>query len=157
MNAIRPTIGFIANAVAWKYRQMLTRVIRQCGYDITPEHWILLAALRTKDSMSQIELARSTYKDKANVTRLLKRLLKSNLVRRERSTEDRRHFKVSLTTEGRKLLRRLTPKLRAATQAVDDHLGEDKVELLKRELTSLSNHLDEMIPRLDQESADALV
>ncbi|MDP6040672.1 MAG: MarR family transcriptional regulator [Candidatus Latescibacteria bacterium] len=83
---------------------MLTRVIRQGGYEITPEHWIILASLRSKGSVSQIELAKATYKDKANVTRLLKKLLEMNLAKRVRNSDDRRHFKVSLTPDGRALL-----------------------------------------------------
>ena len=112
MDRIRSTVGFMANKVAWKYRQVLTQVIRQGGYDITTEHWIILASLRSQGQVSQIELARATYKDKANVTRLLKRLLELNLVEHTRCTEDRHHFKVSLTEEGLALLKIVTPKLK---------------------------------------------
>ncbi|MDP6037452.1 MAG: MarR family transcriptional regulator [Candidatus Latescibacteria bacterium] len=152
MDRVKSTVGFIANKVAWKYRHVLTRVIRQGGYDITPEHWIILASLRSQGSVSQIDLARATYKDKANITRLLKKLLSMNLVKRARCSDDRRHFKVSLTPEGRVLLKLVTPKLKIATDAIDRHMGEETVAYLKQELGALSDHLDVVIQELEMES-----
>ena len=133
-------------------RHMLTRVIRQGGYEITPEHWIILASLRSKGPVSQIELAKATYKDKANVTRLLKKLLEMNLAKRVRNSDDRRHFKVSLTPDGRALLKLVTPKLKVATEAIDKHLGEETVAYLKQELGALSDHLDVVIQEWELES-----
>jgi len=148
MDGLGNTFAFIASRTVWKYRSMLTGVIRQDGYDITPEHWIVLICLFNRQSASQIDLARATYKDKANVTRLLRRLLDEKLIKRERSSKDRRFFEVSLTKEGRALVKALRPKLRKAVETVNRHFGEDRMEFLKQELPSLTDSVDAAMSEL---------
>lgn len=143
MAQVNASVGFLANRAAWKYRSLLNRIIAQCDYDITVEHWIALYYLYRNHQVSQIELARATYKDRANVTRVIQKLMHRDLVRRSRSVEDQRSFVVSLTENGRKLVSQLQPKLKNVTDAVNLHFGEDRIQNLRNELQALYDFADQ--------------
>jgi MarR family transcriptional regulator, 2-MHQ and catechol-resistance regulon repressor len=90
-----------------------------------------LEALYHLGPLAQCELAAKLLRSSGNVTLVIDNLEKRGLVRRERSTEDRRRVMVHLTDEGRRLIRRLFPKHAAAvaaefgvlTAAEQDELG----------------------------------
>lgn len=142
MAYVNTSVGFLANRAAWKYRSLLNQIIGQCAYDITVEHWIVLYYLFQNDCVSQIELARATYKDRSNVTRLIQKLKKLNLISRKRSKVDQRCFVVSLTETGRELVVLLRPQLKAVTEAVNAHFGEERISDLSRELEALYDFTD---------------
>ena len=142
MAYVNTSVGFLANRAAWKYRSLLNRIIGQCAYEITVEHWIVLYHLFQNDCVSQIELARATYKDRANVTRLVQKLKTLRLIARKRSQADQRCFVVSLTEEGRELVLKLRPQLKAVTEAVNTHFGADRIAHLGRELEALYDFVD---------------
>ena len=65
-----------------------------------------------------------------DVTRLVERLQKAGLVRRERSELDRRAVEVALTEAGEDLLRQLAPLVDATIERVTAHLSGDELALL---------------------------
>ena len=74
--------------------------------DLTYPKVRALAALAREDQLTAGELARSAELRPATVTTLLDHLEDAGIVRRTRSTEDRRVYLVSLTDAGRELLQR---------------------------------------------------
>jgi DNA-binding MarR family transcriptional regulator len=71
----------------------------------------------------------------ADVTRLIDRLDRLGLVRRDRSPHDGRAVLVSLTDEGAALLEVLDPHVHRAHRAQLGHLDEDELDTLNRLLT----------------------
>jgi len=143
MAQVNASVGFLANRAAWKYRSLLNQIIQQCAYDITVEHWIALYYLYQHDQVSQIDLARATYKDRANVTRLIQKLDALHLIKRERSVSDQRSFVVSLTNDGKKLVAQLQPQLKAVTEAVNTHFGAERILRLQKDLQELYDFADQ--------------
>lgn len=78
-------------------------------YMITPPQWVLLAMLFRRDRQTIRALAQQLGLDGPAVTNLAKRLEQSGLVTRVRSREDERFVEVSLTDEGRDIVRSLNP------------------------------------------------
>jgi DNA-binding MarR family transcriptional regulator len=74
--------------------------------DLTFPQIRALAALATEDQLTAGELARSADLRPATVSVLLDQLEDAEIVRRTRSTEDRRVCMVSLTDAGRELVQR---------------------------------------------------
>ena len=91
----------------------------------------VLEALYHLGPLAQCDLAAKLLRSPGNVTLVIDNLEKRGLVRRERSTADRRRVAVHLTDEGRRLIRKLFPKHAAAvaakfgvlTAAEQDELG----------------------------------
>jgi DNA-binding MarR family transcriptional regulator len=69
--------------------------------DLTLLHWLVLVHLSSKSPCKQTDLKSTTYIAPAYLTRLLDELTDRGLVRRHRSSQDRRQILLALTPEGR--------------------------------------------------------
>ena len=78
-------------------------------YVITPPQWVMLELLSRQERQTISMLAQFLLLDGPGVTNLAKRLEQIGLVTRVRSREDERVVEVSLTAEGRDIVRSLHP------------------------------------------------
>lgn len=95
-------------SVGFLMRKVLGSVLAQVdaqlsAYDLTYVQWLPLYKLVMKEGNTVAGLARELHIDPGAMTRSLDRLETKGLVRRERSTEDRRVVHLVLTDEGRKV------------------------------------------------------
>lgn len=93
-------------------RKVLASVLAQAdtqlsAHGLTYVQWLPLYKLVMKESNTTACLARDLGIDPGAMTRALDRLEAKGLVRRERSTEDRRVVRLVLTPEGRKVARKV--------------------------------------------------
>lgn len=82
--------------------------------DLTVSQFGVLEALYHLGPMCQGELSQKLLKSTGNMTMVIDNLEKRNLVRRERSLEDRRMIKIVLTPTGSELIERIFPQQVAA-------------------------------------------
>jgi MarR family 2-MHQ and catechol resistance regulon transcriptional repressor len=82
--------------------------------DLTPSQFGVLEALHHLGPMHQRDLGERILKSSGNMTLVIDNLETRGLVRRERSTEDRRFIQVHLTPDGERLIRRVFPGHAAA-------------------------------------------
>ena len=88
-----------------------SRVIRHLDDDgLTVSQFGVLEALYHLGPLSQRELAQKILKSGGNVTMVIDNLEKRGLVKRERDSEDRRLYRVTLTPSGRKLIKNIFPR-----------------------------------------------
>ena len=112
---LEDSIGYWLSSALRYFTSALFEVIRaHCvergkPYVITPPQWVMLALLSRRDRQTIRALAQQLGLDGPAVTNLAKRLEQSGLVTRVRSREDERFVEVSLTAEGRDILRSLNP------------------------------------------------
>lgn len=92
---------------------------RLARYDLTHAQWLPLFKLSMRECDSAVALARELSLDAGAMTRALDRLEAKGLIRRERSTEDRRVIHVRLTDEGRQVARRVPPVI---AEVLNNHL-----------------------------------
>jgi DNA-binding MarR family transcriptional regulator len=103
-------------SVGYLMRRVLSSVLAQAdaelaAYDLTYVQWLPLYKLVMKEGSTMAGLSRDLDIDPGAMTRSLDRLEAKGLVRRERSTEDRRVVLLALTDEGRKVARKVPPVL----------------------------------------------
>ena len=77
--------------------------------DLTTSRFAVMEALYHLGTLSQVELAQKLLKSTGNMTLVLRNLEKQGLVCRERSQQDQRYIRVSLTERGRGLIARILP------------------------------------------------
>jgi MarR family 2-MHQ and catechol resistance regulon transcriptional repressor len=88
-----------------------SRVIRHLDDDgLTVSQFGVLEALFHLGPLSQRELAQKILKSGGNVTMVIDNLEKRGLVKRERDEKDRRLYRISLTSGGSKLIKRIFPR-----------------------------------------------
>jgi len=77
---------------------------------LTVSQFGVLETLHHLGPLTQRDVGRKVLKSSGNVTLVIDNLEKQGLVRRERSTEDRRFVAVHLTEAGRKLIEEIFPR-----------------------------------------------
>lgn len=117
---------------------MLQRMFVSRGFDISVEHWTILANLFFRQNgQFQQQLADRTYKDKAAVTRLVDGLEKRGLVIREEGNTDRRQKKIYLTEKGEKLMVELFPVAETAQKRGLQGIDPEKMYVFEEVLQQI--------------------
>jgi len=130
------SVGFQIYKTALALKANLQRALRDEGLDVTPEQFSVAMRLWEAEGLTQNEIAERTFKDKANITRLIDALEKKGLVYRKSDADDRRRYRIFLTDEGRGLRKRMleaaTKALRLATAGVSDSEMDEVRTVLRK-------------------------
>jgi len=122
----------------------LRRYFREAGVDITSEQYALLCRLWEQEGRSQKELAECSFKDRANITRMIDVLEGKDIVRRRRDPKDRRTYRIYLTDKGRELRDTVTPIVMAQEQRAYACLTDKELRSFLDMLNRLYNHINYM-------------
>ena len=71
---------------------------------VTPRQLAVLAAIDSNEGLSQTDIVGITGIDRSTMADIVQRLLKSNLISRQRTKADARAYQVKLTAKGKKAL-----------------------------------------------------
>ncbi len=134
------SVGFIINKVAKYFKSELHRLFKENGYRLTPEHWAVMNRLWEKEGLSQSEIAELTFKDKANITRILDVMEKNKLIRRMPHEGDRRSYRIYLTETGRQLKTELIPFAIQVNQTATSGLTKEELAQLTNLLNKISSN-----------------
>ncbi|MGQ0672286.1 MAG: MarR family winged helix-turn-helix transcriptional regulator [Hyphomicrobium sp.] len=74
------------------------------GVELTPRHFIVLAAVARRELPSQTDLVACTGIDRSTLADVVRRLVEDGILQRWRSPADARAYAISLTRKGVKLL-----------------------------------------------------
>ena len=104
-------------------------------YGISPQQFNILRILRGAKKAIKVQTIKDRMIERApNATRLMDKLCEKNLIDRERCEDDRRVVYISITQQGKKLLK-----------TIDDKLHLDFIDnLTEEEATQLSGLLDKI-------------
>jgi DNA-binding MarR family transcriptional regulator len=99
----------------WLYRShtqvsaALRQTFQDAGYDLTPEQWAVLYRLREEEGINQIQLSEKTFKDRHNITRILKQLDKRGYIEKRNNENDKRAYRIYLSPSGRSVYENIKP------------------------------------------------
>lgn len=99
---------------------------------LTISQFGVLEALHHKGALCQRDIAAKILKSTGNITLVIDNLEKQELVKRERSSEDRRYLTVRLTGKGETLISTVFAEVEAAIVAEMGALTADEQETLGR-------------------------
>lgn len=122
--------GFILERTAKRMKQFFSQQLKEANAGITADQWVILQELDKKNEQSQLELAQATFKDAPTITRIIDLLCKKKLTERLLDPEDRRRFKIALTSQGRALIDRLMPMVKEYRREVWAPLEEKEINHL---------------------------
>jgi DNA-binding MarR family transcriptional regulator len=105
--------------------------------DLTLLHWAVLANLACKSSCKQVDLKSTTGIAAAYLTRLVDELAHRGLVRRHRSSGDRRQMVLALTEAGKEAKRRLL-------MGLGEHINDGQLEAMMALSASLEQFVGVM-------------
>ncbi len=87
---LQETTGYIICRTARKIHQFMTRAL--ADYDITPEQWVVLHIVSKEKNLSQQDLSERLEKDKNSTKALVDRLIKKELLTRQKDDNDKRFY-----------------------------------------------------------------
>lgn len=103
--------GLLIERCSKKLKHEFQKELYKLGYDITVDQWVIIYELFTRGTLSQIELATSTYKDAPTVTRIIDLLINKNYLQKTACPKDRRKFLISLSAKGKEMVEDIHPHL----------------------------------------------
>lgn len=122
---------------------VLRRARRSVGDGLTLPQFDVMAQLARRDEgMTSVELSRSLLVSAGNLTGIVDRLERENLVRREAHESDGRATRIRLTGAGRRKMALLLPRHARDMEAVFRPLPRSEVEQLRDLLGNLARALE---------------
>jgi DNA-binding MarR family transcriptional regulator len=110
--------------------QAFARLSQEIG--VQPGRFATLTLIGTNPGISQTALSRANGRDKSTLTPLLADLVRRGLVRRTRTEQDRRTYRLTLTPRGQALLAQLTACARDHEAKLDRIIGSrDRMRFLR--------------------------
>lgn len=89
------------------YRNFAQKKLKENGYKITIDQWLIIKAILENPGISQQELGEKVFKDNASVTRIIELLVKSEYLEREVNQNDRRKSNLKVTVEGKSIIEKV--------------------------------------------------
>ena len=104
---------------------------------LSEQQWRVLRHLYDIDTLDAAGLASSCQVLAPSLTRMLRSLEASGLIERKQDPDDLRRQMISLSANGRALVRKLSPKIEAVYQALEDRIGKDRLDHLYKEIHAM--------------------
>jgi DNA-binding MarR family transcriptional regulator len=131
----------------WLYRShiqvsaALRQAFQDAGHDLTPEQWAVLLRLQEQEGLNQSQLGEKTFKDRHNITRILRQLDRRGYIEKLHDKKDKRAFRVYLSPAGRSLLRELKPIVLKHRDRVCKGFSKDDLQKIRDYLHHIVRNL----------------
>ena len=117
------------------------QAILNSGYKITMEQLVVLEILLNNGDMNMTVLSKTVWKQNANITRIVDKLEKRQLVIRKDVEGDRRAHLVSITDEGKELFKNVIPIIIDVYTDITSDISEKEKITTLRVLNKIISHL----------------
>jgi DNA-binding MarR family transcriptional regulator len=134
------SVGYLVKRCGILMMQIAER--RFESQSITFTQWIVLAQLCEHPFLTPTELSHHLGHDMGALTRIVDDLLKKQLVRRERSEEDRRAVRITVTPEGRRLAKTAKSLVLKLANDVVEPYSKEQVDSLISVLQHMLVHME---------------
>ncbi|WP_375583436.1 MarR family winged helix-turn-helix transcriptional regulator [Cyclobacterium xiamenense] len=135
--------SFLLDRTARKVKQYAQQKFKLNAFDITVDQWLVMKNLEENDRLSQTELAHLVFKDQPTLTRIVDLLCKKGYVERIPHPQDRRSYRLHLTSSGKEKVAELKPQIALIRQKAWENLTEKDFEEFKRILNTIYGNLAE--------------
>ena len=89
------------------YRIYSQKKLRENGFKITVDQWLIIKVLMENPDISQQNIAEKAFKDNASVTRIIDLLVKSKYLDRKVNPKDRRTSILKVTPDGEDIINKV--------------------------------------------------
>jgi len=132
--------GFLVRDANRAFQRLLER--RIAPYGVARGQWYFLRVLWAEDGLSQRELSARVGTMEPTTVIALRSMEKSGLIRRVRSSDDKRRSQVLLTPKAQRLRDELLALARGITDAAEAGISRDDLALFRRVIRRMTENLD---------------
>ncbi|MEO5643805.1 MAG: MarR family transcriptional regulator [Bacteroidia bacterium] len=118
-------------------KQLLQREFDSDKLNISVDQWIVLARIAERPGQNHKQLADSTAKDPASITRILALLLQQKFVKKTPDKKDKRSLLVDITPSGKIILTGCEKKTESFRKTAGKGLSQEDLNQLKKLLDML--------------------
>lgn len=86
------------------YRQFAQKRIKEAGFTITIDQWLVIKAILENPEIAQNEIGDLVFKDNASVTRIISHLERNAYLSRTTNESDRRRINLKVTKKGERII-----------------------------------------------------
>jgi DNA-binding MarR family transcriptional regulator len=134
--------GYLVRDAHRAFQRLLERRIAPHG--VTRGQWYFLRVLWTKDGLSQRELSERVGMMEPTTVIALRSMVKAGLIRRVRSTDDRRVTHVRLTPKAKRMRDGLLKLARGINAQADEGISRDDIAVFRRVIMRMTANLDKV-------------
>lgn len=142
-------VGVFLNLVHNKFKQYVTEIFEDQGFNITPEQFLVMDTLWDEGVLSQQEIANIILKDKNSVVKLVDGLEERKLVRRVANKKDRRQNLIEVTPYALKIKDKITGLAMEAVNQVIEGISKDDLHTFLTVLSKMGENLNKDINLLE--------
>jgi MarR family transcriptional regulator, organic hydroperoxide resistance regulator len=132
--------GFLVRDANRAFQRLLEK--RIAPYRVARGQWYFLRVLWNEDGLSQRELSARVGTMEPTTVIALRTMEKSGLIRRVRSTDDRRRSHVWLTPKAQRLRTELLTLARSITDAAEAGVTPDELAMFRTVIARMTANLD---------------
>ncbi len=119
-------------------------------HNITPPQFEVLVSLWSEDGLVLSDLSKRLSRDGPTITGIIDRMEKKELLRRQRSTRDRRIIQVYLSPKALKMKESLIELQLTAGEDIIENFTDEDIERLEILLTKLLTNIEgKLFPRMN--------
>ncbi len=122
------------------YRNYAQKRLRDHGYKITIDQWLIIKAILENPGIMQQELAEIVFKDNASVTRIIELLVKSGYLQREINPNDRRKTILKVTAEGKLIIEKVQVLVLENRQTALGDIENNKLQITNEVLNTITKN-----------------
>ena len=126
-----------------EYRKFGYKNIKKIADDITIDQSLVLITLDQNPNITQKEVAELIFKDFASLTRIIDLMVKKGYLKRSINEKDRRRFILTISTKGKKLIKKLVPTIKQNRSKALDGLVEKEIKQLHSSLNKIIANCNE--------------
>ena len=139
--SLQHTLLYKICQTANEIKKTASLALRTAQCNVPPEQYYLLCILQKKKGINQQQLSQKVSKDVSNIARLLNALEKRELIKRLRSTTDRRSYQIFLTPQGIELIEKFHSRYQQSSKLLEEYLTEEEQEFLSQVLKKTNSVL----------------
>lgn len=119
------------------YRKFSQRNVSKIVDDITIDQILILQFLNDYPNLNQTEIAELIFTDKPSMTRMINIMVKKKYLKRLTNSQDRRGFRLELSTKGKEVLLRLPPIIKNNRKKALSGITKEEIILLEEILNKI--------------------
>ncbi|MCW4470894.1 MarR family transcriptional regulator [Flavobacterium sp. MFBS3-15] len=141
MENLNSIVFYTIDKAIKSYRQFAQKQLKDAGFNLTIDQWLVLKALEQDSNAPQQQIAATVFKDVASITRIIELLVQKGYLIREFHSEDRRRFKITLTDMGNEVLKKMQPHIIANRNTALKGITHDEIKMLQETLSKIAENV----------------
>ncbi len=123
-------------------RKKITKItLAEMDAEITPNHFEIIRLLEEEGTLHPTEIGKRLQIAKAQMTKLVDKLVELGIVERKIDTADRRTHNITLTSQARVMLEKHKQKIVEAVREIMSNLSDEEIDNLSISLRKLQELL----------------